>query len=187
MGYDLVCFSGGKGIRGPQNAGLLLGHKRFTDLAAANGNPNSDAVGRGMKVAKEQIVGMVAALDGSAQDDDADQAEYMRRVDTIVRAVKNVLTMKVDIYTPEFANHAPHALLTYDAKTVGVTPNQVQERLRALRPRIELNGMTGSTLRFGSHPNENTCCLHVDDAARRCGDRRTLPSRNPLPSEQLKA
>jgi L-seryl-tRNA(Ser) seleniumtransferase len=110
-----------------------------------------------MKVAKEQIVGMVAALNWFLeQDDDADQAEYLRRVDTIVRAVKNVPTMKVDIYTPEFANHAPHALLTYDPKTVGITPNQVQERLRALRPRIELNGMTGSALRFGPHSNENT-------------------------------
>src|SRR5580658_3941429 len=46
MGYDLVCFSGGKGIRGPQNAGLLLGKKHLTDLAAENNNPNSDAVGR---------------------------------------------------------------------------------------------------------------------------------------------
>lgn len=157
MGYDLVCFSGGKGMRGPQNAGLLLGRKRLTDLAAANNNPNSDAIGRGMKVAKEQIVGMLAALDWFLeQDDDADQSEYLRRVDTIVRAVKNVPTMKVDIYTPEFANHAPHALLTYDPKTVGITPNQVQERLRALRPRIELNGMTGSTLRFGPHSTENT-------------------------------
>jgi L-seryl-tRNA(Ser) seleniumtransferase len=157
MGYDLVCFSGGKGIRGPQNAGLLLGHKHLTDLAAANGNPNSDAVGRGMKVAKEQIVGMVAALDWFLeQDDNADQAEYLRRVNTIIRAVKNVPTMKAMIYTPEFANHAPHALLTYDPRTVGITPSQVQEKLRAMRPRIELNAMTGSTARFGPHSNENT-------------------------------
>jgi L-seryl-tRNA(Ser) seleniumtransferase len=157
MGYDLVCFSGGKGIRGPQNAGLLLGLKHLTDLAAANGNPNSDAVGRGMKVAKEQIVGMVAALDWFLeQDDNADQAEYLRRVNIIIRAVKNVPTMKAEIYTPEFANHAPHALLTYDPRTVGITPSQVQEKLRALRPRIELNGMTGSAARFGPHSNENT-------------------------------
>lgn len=54
MGYDLVCFSGGKGIRGPQNAGLLLGRKRLTDLAAANNNPVGEAVGRGMKVAKNK-------------------------------------------------------------------------------------------------------------------------------------
>ncbi len=62
MGFDLVAFSGGKGIRGPQNAGLLLGRKTLTDLAHANNNPG-DGIGRGMKVAKEQIVGMVAAVD----------------------------------------------------------------------------------------------------------------------------
>jgi L-seryl-tRNA(Ser) seleniumtransferase len=141
MGYDLVCFSGGKGICGPQNAGLLLGRKRLTDLAEANNNPNSDAVGWGMKVAKEQIVGMVAVLDW---------------VDTIVRAVNNIPTMKVDIFTPEFANHAPRAMLTYEAKVIGITPKQEQERLPAMQPRIELNGASGSTIPFGPHSNENT-------------------------------
>ena len=58
MGFDLVCFTGGKDRRGPQNAGLLLGRKDLIALASENDNPNSDAVGRGMKVAKEQIVGM---------------------------------------------------------------------------------------------------------------------------------
>src|SRR5579859_4139967 len=90
MGFDLVCFSGGKGIRGPQNAGLLLGRKDLIELAAQNDNPNSDAVGRGMKVAKEQIVGMVAAVDWLLeQNDAADQAEYLRRADIITRMVKD--------------------------------------------------------------------------------------------------
>jgi L-seryl-tRNA(Ser) seleniumtransferase len=157
MGYDLVCFSGGKGIRGPQNPGLLLGRRGLTDWAAANNNPNSDAVGRGMKVAKEQIVGMVAALDWFLeQNEEADQAEYVRRVDTIIRAVKNIPTMKVDIFTPEFANHAPHAMPTYESKVIGIIPKQVQERLRAMQPRIELNGASRATIPFGPHSNENT-------------------------------
>ncbi len=63
MGWDLVAFSGGKDIRGPQNAGLLLGKKKYTDLALRNNFPEDRGVGRGMKVAKEQIVGMVAAVD----------------------------------------------------------------------------------------------------------------------------
>ena len=157
MGYDLVSFSGGKGIRGPQNAGLLLGKKHLTDLAAANNNPNSDAVGRGMKVAKEQIVGMVAAVDWLLeQNDEADQAEYMRRVNVIIGQVKDVPTMKTSVNIPEVANHVPHLMLTYDPKVVGISPKQVQERLRQQQPSIELNPATGSSGRFGALSTENT-------------------------------
>ncbi|MGH9594677.1 MAG: aminotransferase class V-fold PLP-dependent enzyme, partial [Bryobacteraceae bacterium] len=53
MGFDLVAFSGGKGMRGPQNAGLLLGRKDLIEAANRNNNPFGDTVGRGMKVAKE--------------------------------------------------------------------------------------------------------------------------------------
>lgn len=157
MGYDLVCFSGGKGIRGPQNAGLLLGRKRLTDLAAANDNPVGEAVGRGMKVAKEQIVGMVAAVDWVLeQNDERNQAEYTRRAETIIRAVKDVPTMKTEIFVPEIANHVPHLILAYDPQVVGITPKQVQDRLRAQPPQIELNPATGASGRLGTHSNENT-------------------------------
>jgi L-seryl-tRNA(Ser) seleniumtransferase len=160
MGYDLVSFSGGKGIRGPQNAGLLLGKKHLTELAAANNNPNSDAVGRGMKVAKEQIVGMVAAVDWLLeQSDEKDQAEYMRRVDTITSAVKDVPTMKASVNIPEVANHVPHLMLTYDPAVVGISPKQVQERLRQQQPSIELNPATGTSGRFGTLSTENTIVI----------------------------
>jgi L-seryl-tRNA(Ser) seleniumtransferase len=157
MGYDLVCFSGGKGIRGPQNAGLLLGKKHLIDLAADNDSPNSDAVGRGMKVAKEQIVGMVAAVDWLLeQSDETNHAEYMRRANTIIKMVKDIPTMKTEIFVPEIANHVPHLILTYDPAVVGITPKQVQQRLRTQRPQIELNPATGSAGRLGAHSNENT-------------------------------
>lgn len=157
MGYDLVCFSGGKGIRGPQNAGLLLGRKQLIDLAAANDSPNSDAVGRGMKVAKEQIVGMVAAVDWLLeQNDDAEQAEYRRRADIISRAVASIPTMKSEIFVPEIANHVPHLILAYDPAVVGITPKQVQVLLQSQDPPIELNPATGTTGRLGPHSNENT-------------------------------
>jgi L-seryl-tRNA(Ser) seleniumtransferase len=157
MGYDLVCFSGGKGIRGPQNAGLLLGKKYLIDLAADNDSPNSDAVGRGMKVAKEQIVGMVAAVDWLLeQNDEADLAEYNRRANTIIQMVKGVPTMKTEVFIPEVANRVPHLILAYDSAAVGITPKQVQEQLRSQRPQIELNPATGTSGRLGTHSNENT-------------------------------
>ncbi len=157
MGYDLVCFSGGKGIRGPQNAGLLLGKKHLTDLAGANGSPNSDAVGRGMKVAKEQIVGMVAAVDWLLeQSDEKNQAEYMKRANTIVSMLKNIPTMKSEIFMPPIANHVPHLILAYDPKVVGITPKEVQEKLLKQSPPIALNPATGTTGRLGPHSNENT-------------------------------
>jgi len=157
MGYDLVCFSGGKGIRGPQNAGLLLGKKHLIDLAVANGSPNSDAVGRGMKVAKEQIVGMVAAVDWLLeQSDEVNQAEYMRRANLIAAMLKDIPTMQTEIHMPEVANHVPHLILAYDPAVVGITPLQVQQRLRRGRPQIELNPATGTSGRLGTHSNQNT-------------------------------
>lgn len=160
MGFDLVCFSGGKGIRGPQNAGLLLGKKHLIDLAVANNNPNSDAVGRGMKVAKEQIVGMVAAVDWLLeQSDEKNQAEYMRLTDIIVDAVKDVPTMKTRVFMPSIANHVPHLLLSYDPSVVGLTPQQVQEKLRAQTPSIELNPATGTNSRVGIPSDENTIVI----------------------------
>ena len=157
MGFDLVCFSGGKGIRGPQNAGLLLGKKNLITLAAENDNPNSDAVGRGMKVAKEQIVGMVAAVDWLLEQNDAENlAEYTHRANLIVEQVKHIPTMNTEIYIPEIANHVPHLILAYDPGVVGITPKQVQEKLRNGRPQIELNPATGTTGRFGTHSTDNS-------------------------------
>jgi L-seryl-tRNA(Ser) seleniumtransferase len=99
MGFDLVCFSGGKGIRGPQNAGLLLGRRDLIELAAQNDNPNSDAVGRGMKVAKEQIVGMVAAVDWLlAQSNESMETEFLRRTTVIQRGREDSICKDPHLY-----------------------------------------------------------------------------------------
>ena len=145
MGFDLVCFSGGKGIRGPQNAGLLLGRKDLIELAAQNDNPNSDAVGRGMKVAKEQIVGMVAAIDWLLeQSDDKLEAEYLRRTAVIQRAMSSIPSITTRVFTPPIANHVPHLIIDIDPEHTGITPLQVAEELRNGTPSIELNPATGT-------------------------------------------
>jgi L-seryl-tRNA(Ser) seleniumtransferase len=148
MGFDLVCFSGGKGIRGPQNAGLLLGRKDLIELAALNDNPNSDAVGRGMKVAKEQIVGMVAAVDWLLeQSNESMEKEVLRRTSVIQRAVEKVPFVKTRIFTPPIANHVPHLIIDIDPGQLGMTPLQVAEELRNGTPSIELNPATGTDAR----------------------------------------
>ena len=68
MGFDLVAFSGGKGIRGPQSAGLLLGTKDLIAAARANAAPNGNTIGRGMKVNKEEMLGMLVALERFLED-----------------------------------------------------------------------------------------------------------------------
>ena len=146
MGYDFVSFSGGKGIRGPQNAGLLLGKKKYIDLAAANNNPGG-GIGRGMKVAKEQIVGMVAAVDWVLeQTDEGMDKEYRRRGDVVLRAVKDIPTITSTYVTEAIANHVPILMLTYDPAVVGISPVDVAAKLRAQTPSIEVASARGNTL-----------------------------------------
>ena len=146
MGFDLVAFSGGKGIRGPQNAGLLLGSKNLIAAATENNSPNDDVVGRGMKVAKEQIVGMVAAVDWFLSQSDAEfEAEFRRRADRIAAALKDIPTLSSEIFIPPIANNVPHLLIRYDTRRVGISPKEVARQLRAGTPSIELNPATGST------------------------------------------
>ena len=79
MGFDLVTFSGGKGIRGPQSAGLLLGRKPLIAAARLNAPPNGDTIGRGMKVNKEEMLGMLVALELFLEKDHAGGAARVRQ------------------------------------------------------------------------------------------------------------
>jgi L-seryl-tRNA(Ser) seleniumtransferase len=158
MGFDLVTFSGGKGIRGPQNAGLLLGRKDLVAAAAANNNPNDRSVGRGMKVAKEQIVGMVAALDWLlAQTDEGIEAEARSRVDRIVAQLRDLPTLTTEVIVPPVANHVPHLMVRYDQTRIAITPADVAIALRRGQPSIELNPATGhASGAAGLHSDERT-------------------------------
>src|SRR5947209_8113395 len=129
MGFDLVTFSGGKGIRGPQNAGLLLGRKDLIAAAVQNNNPNSDSIGRGMKVSKEQIVGMVAAVDWFLSQSDAGmEAEFRRRAERIASSLKSIPSLESKVAVPTVAaNAVPHLLIRYDRQRVKIAPVDVAE------------------------------------------------------------
>ena len=144
MGFDLVTFSGGKGLRGPQCSGLLLGRKDLIETARHNNSPNSNTIGRGMKVGKEEIIALVAAVDWYLEQDDAAmEAEFRKRAERIAREVKNLPTVETHIFIPPVANHVPHLLITYDPARIKITGPEVQEKLRQGKPRIELNPATG--------------------------------------------
>jgi L-seryl-tRNA(Ser) seleniumtransferase len=144
MGFDLVTFSGGKGLRGPQCTGLLLGRKDLIEAAKKNNSPNSNTVGRGMKVAKEEIVGLVAAVDYFLKQDDAViERECRDRADRIAKHLNSIPTVQTQIFIPEVANHVPHLLISYDQNRIKITGAEVMQKLRKGKPRIELNPSTG--------------------------------------------
>ena len=163
MGFDLVTFSGGKGIRGPQNAGLLLGRKDLIRAAVLNNNPNSDSIGRGMKVSKEQIVGMVAAVDWFlTQSDAAMEAEFRRRAERIAAPLKNIPSLEWKVAIPTVAaNVVPHLLIRYDQERVKISPIDVAGELRKGTPSIELNPGTGMKKAGGLPTDENTIVVGV--------------------------
>ena len=161
MGFDLVAFSGGKGIRGPQNAGLLLGKKHLIDLAQQNNNPQ-EGVGRGMKVAKEQIVGMVAAVDWVlSHSEESMQGDYQKRADLIAAAVKGIPSVTAETVVPRIANHVPHLLIRFDPSVTGVTTTEIVTKLREGKPSIELNPNTGKPPNQGIPSNANTLVVGV--------------------------
>lgn len=144
-GWDLVCFSGGKDIRGPQNSGLLLGKKKYTDLANAS-LPPAEGVARGMKVAKEQIVGIVAAVDWLlTQTDEGMDKESRDRLAVIAGMVKDIPSVKTSVIVPEIANHFPQLVIEFDPAVIGASPRELKARLASADPAIEINPHTGAT------------------------------------------
>jgi L-seryl-tRNA(Ser) seleniumtransferase len=139
MGFDLVTFSGGKGIRGPQCTGLLLGRKDLIEFAMKNNSPYGNTVGRGMKVGKEEIVGLVAAVDWLlSQDEAAIVAEAQKRAERIAAQVKGIPSVETKIFLFPVANHVPHLQINYDPNRIPLTGQQVLEKMRQGSPRIEL-------------------------------------------------
>jgi D-glucosaminate-6-phosphate ammonia-lyase len=137
MGFDLVTFSGGKGIRGPQSAGLLLGRKDLIAAARLNAPPNSNAIGRGLKVNKEEMVGMLAALElYLAKDHALEQREFEKRAEIIRSSAAAVPGVTAEIFVPEVANHVPHVRISWDAKAKGMTAEDVVKSLRDGEPSI---------------------------------------------------
>ena len=131
MGYDLVAFSGGKAIRGPQCAGLLLGKKDLIRYALLNNSPNEDTLGRGQKVGKEEIVGMLKALELYLNEDhEALAQEWWKRLDLISKQITKVDGVSTAYFVPDIANHVPSMQINWDPRRISLAPRDVYDALR---------------------------------------------------------
>ncbi len=138
MGFDLVTFSGGKAMRGPQCAGLLIGRKEFVANALLNNSPHEDTIGRSQKVGKEEIIGMVKALElYLAEDHEALAKEWQDRLAGIARDLAKVPGVTTTFFTPDIANHVPHMNITWDSR-ISATPADISKALRRGKPSIAI-------------------------------------------------
>lgn len=145
MGFDLVAFSGGKGLRGPNDTGLLLGRKSLIEAGKRNANPHCGTIGRMMKVGKEDMVALLVAVERYVRlDHKAEWQEWQRRIDVIEKAVKDVPTVVCERVVPRIANRVPHLQLSWDEKRVKLTPARLTKELAAGEPAILIGRVRGT-------------------------------------------
>lgn len=144
-GATAVAYSGGKCIRGPQAAGLLLGEKNLLQAAWLNSAPHH-AFGRSLKVGKEEIMGMLAAVEAwPKRDHKAEWANWEARINHIAGKVKQVAGVTTDVRQPDsLSNRAPVLVIRWDAAKVGITGQEVAKLLLDGEPRIVLGSANGA-------------------------------------------
>ncbi len=139
LGFDLVTFSGGKGLRGPQSAGLLLGRKDLIEAARLNASPNSDTIGRGLKVNKEEMLGMMVAVEMFLKRDaDAEWREWERRTTLLAATAAVNAKVRAELYVPPVANHVPHVRFSWATAGAKLLGPGVRQQLRAGDPSVEI-------------------------------------------------
>src|SRR6266851_2478317 len=139
MGYDLIAFSGGKAIRGPQCAGLLIGRKEHIANALLNNSPHEDTLGRSQKVGKEEIVGMVKAVECFLNEDhDALNKEWWGRLDAVSSEITRVPGVTTTFNVPDVANHVPHMDIFWDPRKISLAAREAAAALRNGKPSIVL-------------------------------------------------
>jgi L-seryl-tRNA(Ser) seleniumtransferase len=142
IGFDLVTFSGGKMIRGPQSAGLLFGRKDLITAARLNHSPNEAPIGRPMKVNKEEMFGMYAALKAYLERDHKKEWEdWIQRTKHIGSQLESLQGVKTEtVIDPGPANAFPSLKVTWDQGKIKTNPDQVVAALKSGTPSIVANG-----------------------------------------------
>ncbi len=147
-GFDLVAFSGGKAIRGPQCSGILMGRKDLIAAALPGFNPYG-SIGRGMKVGKEEMIGLLAALERYLKADlDGEMKELETRVAEIRDGLAGIDGLTTERYMPPIANHVPHVLVKWTEAACPMTANDVTRKLMQGDPPIAVSGFGDRQLRI---------------------------------------
>ena len=142
MGTDLVAFSGGKNLRGPQCSGILMGRKDLIEAAYANSSPNN-YLARAAKVGKEEIVGLLAAVELCLKKDHAaERREFTAMLNRAAERLKGVPGVTTEFIPNLDFSHSPRLSVQWDEAKLGVTLDQMVKRLREGRPSIEASDMT---------------------------------------------
>jgi L-seryl-tRNA(Ser) seleniumtransferase len=141
MGFSFVVISGGKAMRGPQSAGLLMGKKDIVSAARLHMPPRGFNIGRGMKVNKEEILGMYVALEKFINEDhDKLWKTWEDGVAHIDNSVKTVPGVQTEVHVPPLGNHTPTLKISWDPAKLKIASKDLQEALRKGDPSIEVGG-----------------------------------------------
>ncbi len=145
MGADLALFSGGKGLRGPQSSGLILGRKDLIDACAFNACPRA-FIGRPMKVGKEELVGLMTAVRLYLDlDHEVLMRTYEEQVQTVVAAFADHPHVSARRSFPSEAGQPmPRAEVSFDQEALGITRDDILKQLRAGDPSIALAAAGGN-------------------------------------------
>ena len=141
MGFDFVVISGGKAIRGPQSAGLLMGKKYVIEAARLHMPPRGFNIGRGFKVNKEEILGMYVALEHYLKyDHEKEWKEWEKKIASIENKIKSINGVTTSISVPKLGNITPTLKIAWDNSKIKITTKDLQEQLRKGDPSIEVGG-----------------------------------------------
>jgi L-seryl-tRNA(Ser) seleniumtransferase len=136
QGADLVAFSGGKGLRGPQNAGLLVGRKDLVEAAAQYQSPYS-GIGRDLKISKETMIGMLAAVERyKGLDHGAEWSGWKSQVDHIKSVMDQVPGVEAGYVPKEITNHVPRLYVKWDEKAFNFSREDCFKALQEGEPSI---------------------------------------------------
>ena len=140
-GADMVQFSGGKAVRGPQGTGILAGRADLIEAAYANASPHQ-FIGRGMKVAKEEIIGLVEALQIFAEEDeDAENRQVAAMCQQVVDALIEAPGLEVSVKHDEFDYLTPVAVMRFTRNWRGPSRDEVDAALAAGDPPVYLHNI----------------------------------------------